>query len=183
MGDNGYETPDENGLREPFSLTPENSSTKFEEKDTDILTQFIIDASGFVDEIERSQFDWQYSSNRSDNLQHQNLEARTKLQKLKENALRNEQFRSFVKNKFSQVNTPERLDKWLCTLINTHALQTRQLLIEAQQAGAEVAKRIRQQRHESRKKQAQLVLGGEVGGDDAETTTCVGGPCVVQLRL
>ncbi len=187
--DNGYETPDDgHGTPEddqpaPLSLTPRDSPTKYKENDTDILTQFITDASGFVDQIERSTLALRDSSNPSDSLRNQISKARHDLHELKRHAVRNEQFRSYVENKFPQVKTPQILDQWLCTLINTLALESRQLLHEAQQAGAQVAEGIRRRQHKSREQQARRVLGGEVERDDAETTKCGDGPCVVQLRL
>ena len=177
----GYETPDEE-----ISLTPIGSPTKYKEDHTDVLTKFFIDdAIGLVDIIERLKKNKRHVTN--DELQYnqsQIEDAKINLLKLKSAAKNNKLVQEYLLETFN-VNA-ETIDNFLKNIIYQLRRETRNLMDEADKAGAEVAKKRSDEEHKRRKQNAERIRKQRTNSSDHQsepTPTCGSDPCIIALRL
>lgn len=176
----GCKTPDEE-----ISLTPIGSPTKYKEDHTDVLTKFFIDdAAGLVDKIERLSRSKQKETNcdYKEYYESQIDEAKTELFNLKFDAEDNELVEEYL---FKTYNIKAgKIDDFLQKIIDELTTETRNLMDEADKAGAEAAKKRSDEEHKRRKQIAERIRKQGTNSLDHQsepTPTC--GPCIIALRL
>ena len=180
----GYKTPDESHAE--FSLTPIGSPTKYKEDHTDVLTEFFIDdAAGWVDIIERLKKNERHVTD--DDLQYnqsQIEDAKKNLLELKSAAKNNKLVQEYLFKTYN-INA-ETIDNFLQNIIYQLRIESRNLMDEADKAGAEVAKKRLDEEHKRRKQNAKRVRTQRTNSSDHQsepTPTCGSGPCIIALRL
>lgn len=180
--DEGYITPDD--TRAEFSLTPIASPTKYKEEHSDLLTEFITHASGFVDIIERFTIAILDNPNYSERQRYERevSDARCDLNDLREQAITSPKLRSYVRTKFNITDLASFLDD----VITTMKKESRDLMKEAHNAGAKAAKKSSDKEHIRRKQSAERKRKQNIysSNDHGEPTPICGpGGCTIALRL
>ena len=178
----GYETPEETPAE--FSLTPIASPTKYRQEHTDILTDFIIKATGYVDIINRNMLAME-NVNYNDGFRFQEIISTAKydLNYLKDQAIANIELQRYV---FTNFKTTD-LASFLNDIITTMKKESRDLMDEAHKEGAKVAKQSWKKKHIRRKQSAERKLkeSTKSSNDHREPTPTCGPPggCTIALRL
>jgi len=181
----GYETPEETPEETPaeFSLTPIASPTKYTQENTDILTEFIIKATGYVDIIDRNMLAME-NVDYNDRLRFQEIISAAKhdLNSLKRRAIANIELQRYVSTNFKTKD----LASFLNDIITTMKKESRDLMKEAHTEGARVAKINWEKEHIRRKKSAERKLEESTKSSNDHrdpSPTCGPGPCTIALRL
>ena len=178
----GCKTPDEE-----ISLTPIGSPTKYKEDHTDVLTKFFIDdAAGLVDIIERLSRSKQKETNcdYKEYYESQIDDAKRNLFELKSAAKNNKCVQKYLLETYN-INA-ETIDRFLQNIIYQLRRESRNLMDEADKAGAEAAKKIFDEEHKRRKQNAERIRNQRTNSSDHQsnpTPTCGSDPCIIALRL
>ena len=178
--DMGYETPEETPAE--FSLTPIASPTKYTQENTDILTEFILKATGYVDIINRNMLAME-NVDYNDSFRFQDIisTAEHNLNSLKGRAINSIELHKYVVKKFKNEN----LASFLNDIITTMKKESRDLMDEAREEGAKAAEKSWETEHRRRKLSAEhkLKKSTKSSNDHRDPTPTCATPCVVQLRL